>query len=135
MRRRRRKDRFIPFFVCLFAAAVLYVLTTDSGPKLRVTDTEWQVQEEKIQVESVVRNRSDHDYRITVEYLAHHYTIDAYDRALRLVGRSEVELLAAARSDTPVFTEIPFVRKIGSSYQISPTIISAVELLPDENGI
>lgn len=104
-----------------------FFISLDSKPQegLRILDTEWQVQHDEIQVQTSIENTSDQTFKISIEFLAHHYTVDDYDRALDFVGRTEVEYLSPARSIVPISVSIPTVRKAEPTVQVSPTIITS----------
>lgn len=130
--KRRRKDYFFPISGTVFLAALAASLVVKKDPSVMILDTKWEVFDTEIDVVSSLENRTNHELRVTVEYLAEHYTIDAYGRAVTFVGKAEVQCLIPAKAVTPVSIGIPTVRKAGPTVQITPRIVEVAEIDSDE---
>lgn len=94
-------------------------------PKLdvEILDTQWTAGPHTIEVTSVVKNNTDRDLRVTIEYLADHHRHDQYDRALTFAGRTQLSLAVPAQRASEVSATIPRTRNTGPSILVTPTLL------------
>lgn len=122
MKRRPQSDYFVPAVLVIFFFALIASVFSSSAPEVEIIDTSWEGDGDNVSVESEVRNNSEGDLWIVIEFQADRYLPRQFDRTLIFVGSAKAAHKVPARSTSTVSVNIPIIQKARGTIQVSSSI-------------